>query len=72
VEIGAARVGDNLELWVRDDGPGLTQEARGQGLGLQNTRARLATMYGERATVVLQTPPAGGTESRIILPYRDV
>ena len=72
VEIGAARVGDKLELWVRDDGPGLTQEARGQGLGLQNTRARLATMYGERATLVLRTPPEGGTESRIILPYRDV
>jgi signal transduction histidine kinase len=59
VEIGAAHRGDNLELWVRDDGPGLTQEARGQGLGLQNTRLRLATMYGERASLTLHTPPEG-------------
>ncbi len=71
VEIGAARAGDNLELWVRDDGPGLTQEARGQGLGLQNTRLRLATMYGERAQLVVSTQPDGGTESRIVLPYHD-
>jgi two-component system, LytTR family, sensor kinase len=72
VEIGAARRGDNLELWVRDDGPGLTQEARGQGLGLQNTRLRLATLYGERASLTLRTPPEGGTESRIVLPYHHV
>jgi signal transduction histidine kinase len=72
VEIGAARRGDNLELWVRDDGPGLTQEARGQGLGLQNTRLRLTTMYGERANITLHTPPEGGTESRIVLPYHHV
>jgi signal transduction histidine kinase len=72
VEIGAARVGADLHLWVRDDGPGLTQEARGQGLGLQNTRLRLATLHGERATLTLSTSPEGGTESRIVLPYRDV
>ena len=72
VEIGATRRGDNLELWVRDDGPGLTQEARGQGLGLQNTKLRRVTLYGEQASITLHTPPQGGTESRIVLPYHDV
>ena len=57
---------------MRDDGPGLTREARGQGLGLQNTRLRLTTLYGERATITLHTPPAGGTESLIVLPYHHV
>src|SRR5262249_14292691 len=38
-----------LHLQVRDNGPGLkeTAKARGKGLGLSNTEARLQRLYGE-------------------------
>ena len=69
VEIGAARSGDDFELRVRDDGPGPAERA-GAGVGLANTRLRLAAMYGERAGVELEAAPGGGTIARIRLPYR--
>jgi two-component system, LytTR family, sensor kinase len=69
IEIGARRTGDALELWVRDDGPGPSPQ-RGVGVGLENTRARLVTLYGEAATLELTTAPAGGTIAMIRLPYR--
>ncbi|MGH7466621.1 MAG: sensor histidine kinase [Longimicrobiales bacterium] len=69
VEIGAARRGVDLELWVRDDGPGPREEG-GTGVGLKNTRARLLALYGERAGLELSEAPGGGTQARIQLPYR--
>jgi LytS/YehU family sensor histidine kinase len=70
VEIGAARSGEFLELWVRDDGPGPPTDARGVGVGLENTRSRLATLYGESARLELSASATGGTIARIRLPYR--
>jgi signal transduction histidine kinase len=69
IEIAAARSGADLELRVRDDGPGLAERA-GSGVGLENTRLRLAAMYGARARVELQAAPGGGTIARIRLPHR--
>jgi LytS/YehU family sensor histidine kinase len=50
-----------LELAVIDDGPGLKEEAHAgerRGVGLRNTRERLAVLYGERCRfVVLNTHP---------------
>lgn len=68
IEIGAKRSGDMLELWVRDNGPGPPAE-RGAGVGLENTRLRLATLYGERASVELVSAPEGGSIARIRMPY---
>jgi two-component system LytT family sensor kinase len=69
VEIAAERRGDELVLTVRDNGPGL-DESTGSGVGLTNTRTRLAELYGERAKLDL-APAAGGegTIARITLPW---
>jgi two-component system LytT family sensor kinase len=81
VRIGAARAGDRLQLVVEDDGSGLHGEAgsiigrgdagTGNGIGLRNTRDRLAQLYGARASLVLERPPGGGTRATVTLPFVD-
>jgi signal transduction histidine kinase len=53
---------------VRDNGPGY-DEKNESGVGLANTRARLAQLYGDGATITLQRAEGGGTVARIALPY---
>jgi two-component system, LytTR family, sensor kinase len=71
LEIGARREGDDLVLWVTDDGPGVANgsETR-EGVGLANTRERLTTLYGPSARLDLAPAPAGGTIATIRLPHR--
>jgi two-component system, LytTR family, sensor kinase len=60
-----------LRLSVADDGPGLTgEEAPASGVGLANTSARLAELYGERARLSLGRSPEGGLLATIELPVR--
>jgi two-component sensor histidine kinase len=71
VEIGAEREGDSLVLWVGDDGPGLGG-ARGfprDGVGLSNTRRRLAQLYGDAARLDLAPAPDGGLRVTVRLPW---
>lgn len=68
VEISSRREGDRLILRVRDNGPGVAVSTEGIGLG--NTRARLAQLYGDRAGVTLTTGEDGGAVAEITLPYR--
>lgn len=71
IEIGASRDGDLLELRVRDTGVGLDRPAGdGTRFGLQQVRERLATMYGERASLTLQAAgdAEGGTLAIVRLP----
>ena len=71
VEIDAARDGDSLLLAVRDNGAGARSDTHaGFGIGLTNTRARLAALYGDAAALVLRPRPGGGTEVTLRLPYR--
>ena len=52
LHIGARLIGQRLLLHVADDGPGAPPGisiATGRGVGLRNTRERLAVLYGERA-----------------------
>jgi LytS/YehU family sensor histidine kinase len=71
VEIEAVRDGDSLILAVRDNGSGESGAERdGLGIGLANTRARLAALYGERAGLRLTQRPAGGMEAALRLPLR--
>lgn len=71
VEILARTEGAQLHLEVRDDGPGLEGGARAkEGVGLSNTRERLAKLYGARAQLALQTQPGHGVRVVIVLPYR--
>jgi sensor histidine kinase YesM len=65
VEVVAAPRNGVVRIEVKDNGPGIDAdrmlEARpGRGLGLANTRARLAGMYGEAARFELVNDPAGG------------
>jgi len=73
VEVRARRVGAALELVVRDDGPGAANGAPGlerPGVGLANTRARLARLYGAGGTLDVSDAAGGGVEVRVTLPYR--
>ena len=52
LHVGARLVGPQLLLHVADDGPGCADQATlggGRGVGLRNTRERLAVLYGARA-----------------------
>jgi two-component system LytT family sensor kinase len=71
VEIDAARDGDCLVLAVRDNGAGDRTDAHaGLGIGLANTRARLAALYGDGAELALRPRQDGGTEAVLRLPFR--
>jgi sensor histidine kinase YesM len=73
VVVTARRDGDMLELSVEDDGAGVTAAAVGtKGHGLDNTRERLRTLYGERASLVVTPAPAQGTVARLRIPYREL
>ena len=58
-----------LILTVRDNGPGLRNDPQ-LGVGVANTRARLAQLYGDAGTLTLTSPPEGGTVAQIALPLR--
>ncbi|MBM3851536.1 MAG: hypothetical protein FJ399_00110 [Verrucomicrobia bacterium] len=61
-----------LHLEVRDDGPGLedgTRRAR-EGVGLTNTRERIAKIYGAQGQISLRSEPGRGVSVQIILPCR--
>ena len=81
VELRAERKGEQLHLTVSDDGPGfpdhvLQGEVRDEGerspIGIENTRARLATLYGEAASLELQSPPGGGATVHVKLPFSEM
>ncbi|HLA70764.1 MAG TPA: histidine kinase [Steroidobacteraceae bacterium] len=70
IEIRAARMGDELHVMVRDDGPGFSQPgAGGLKLGLANTRARLKQLYGETSTLKAGDDPRGGAIVTMVLPF---
>jgi len=69
VAIGAALRGGQLELWVRDDGAP-SKGLPGLGVGLDNTRSRLATLYKGLAALTLTETPGGGTTAWLRVPYR--
>jgi anti-sigma regulatory factor (Ser/Thr protein kinase) len=59
IEVRACAREQRLELTVRDHGGVREAPSRGQGIGLANTRARLATLYGSSHRFEL-TPTEGG------------
>ena len=66
--------GPVLRIDVVDDGPGIDGEpevAVGRGVGLANTRERLASLYGEAASIRLSNRRSGGLRVRVELPWRD-
>jgi len=72
VEVRADRVGDALTLRVTDDGPGLHGGARSfprEGIGLANTRRRLAQLYGAEQRLDLDAGPDGGLSVTARIPW---
>ncbi|MDX1530995.1 MAG: histidine kinase [Rhodothermales bacterium] len=82
VTVRAHREGDVLRLAVEDDGPGLAADPAGapagdgapaartrQGVGLRNTRERLARLYGGRHRFHLDSPPGRGLTVELELPF---
>ncbi len=69
VSVRARAEGGLLVIEVRDDGVGLATGARQDGIGLGHTRARLAGLYGEAASLALRPNEGGrGTCVEIRLP----
>jgi len=71
IVIRAQRVGDALQIIVRDDGPGFraTGGEHGMGLGLANTRARLKQLYGAAGELRAGNGANGGAEVIMALPF---
>jgi two-component system, LytTR family, sensor kinase len=72
ITVTARRLDGDLELTVRDNGPGLPQTAPTpprEGIGLSNTRSRLAHLYGPRHRLDLVPADGGGLEVRLRIPY---
>jgi LytS/YehU family sensor histidine kinase len=70
VQASAKRVGANLILCVRDSGRGMEERAQnGHGIGLKNTRERLAHFYREGYAMQARPVDTGGFEVSIIIPY---
>jgi two-component system LytT family sensor kinase len=75
VLVRAVRAGSVLELEVRDDGVGVPAAKLSdleQGVGLSNTRSRLAHLYGGHHRFEVRRPAGGGLSVVIAIPVDDV
>lgn len=72
VVVRAWRDGDDLVIEVADDGQGLEAPKRagrkGNGIAVENIRARLASRWGPRAHLKLTAREGGGTLAQLRLP----
>jgi two-component system LytT family sensor kinase len=61
-----------LHLEVRDNGPGLGDGGKRakEGIGLSNTRERIAKIYGAQGQLLLRSEPGRGVSVQIVLPCR--
>lgn len=74
LRIRAAVAGGKLQLAITDNGPGFpaafSLRADGSGIGLENTRQRLARLYGSAQTLELRNVAPAGADVQITLPWR--
>jgi two-component system LytT family sensor kinase len=73
VSIEARREGDELVISVSDDGAWVGEPGpeNHTGIGLANTRERLAVLYGNRGKLDIKTS-SEGTVATIRIPYREI
>jgi signal transduction histidine kinase len=70
--VEALRLGDCLDIRLRDDGPGCSnngERAGGHGVGLANTRERLRVLYGDGQQFSIGNRAPRGAEVHIRLPF---
>jgi two-component system, LytTR family, sensor kinase len=73
IAIGSAQVKDTLVITVRDNGCGVPTAGFSDlrvGIGLGSTSERLERMYPAQHQFSIHPLPEGGTEVRIVFPYR--
>lgn len=70
ITVRAAREGDRVIIAVDDTGPG-PRGPSADGIGLATTRARLASAFGNRATLRIEARPEGGTSAVVELPFHE-
>src|ERR1044071_4090797 len=70
VEIRAGVRGQRLAITVRDHGGVREAGSRGQGIGLANTRARLAALYGGTHVLEIAPTEGGGLAIQIEIPLQ--
>jgi two-component system LytT family sensor kinase len=69
IEITATIADDNVLLIVRDNGPGYNEDVEG-GIGLENTRNRVHTLFGDRAHFEVRNLNGRGTVATLKIPLR--
>jgi two-component system LytT family sensor kinase len=71
VEVTAKREGERVIIRVRDNGPEVSLDTppSPNSLGLRNTRARLAALYGPVQSLTLMHAAGGGLIAEVSLPY---
>jgi signal transduction histidine kinase len=71
IDVKAVRDGERVIISVRDNGPevSLDKPPSPHSLGLRNTRARLAALYGPIQSLTLRHAEGGGLVAEVSLPY---
>jgi len=72
VVIISRKISDQLEIIIRDNGPGLStehQDKKEDGIGLQITQDRLFQLYGSDHTFTMMNQQEGGLEVCIVIPF---
>lgn len=72
IRIIARREDGHLDVWIRDNGPGLSEapdETPRHGVGLSVTRERLVALYGSDQRCQIGNVPEGGAEVHLQFPF---
>jgi two-component system LytT family sensor kinase len=69
IELKSSLSDSFLQLQICDDGPGVSPDSSGNGLGLRNARARLQQLYGDHQSLRLDSVAGRGAVATVLLPY---